>query len=218
MKTKYVVGFFLILGLGIFLWENTFPKQIDKDIPAVLSIADEPDRGTESSSEAMSYTSEPTMIHVKGGVYRRLFRTPKFKVEITVDAFPGMKDHEITYPYILFDKDAPSKDGPYMGVVGYKNSEPGAAPENKSKLVTVWFEEDFDNVHILASAGEWMEDKPGDFRRMFVTGKADNAEQAQEVLTRMREKFSLTIKGENRQNYATVPGPDLPLGEEKVEE
>lgn len=207
MKTSYVVGVFALIILGILVWENFFPEKIDKEIPAVLSIADKPDGSAASSSseeEEISYNSKPTTIHVKGEVYRRLFRNPHINVKITVDGFDWMEGEKAVSPYILFEK-----EGAYVGMLGYGNPESDIELERTTKLVPIWFEKDFSNIHISGSTEEWMGDKSEDSRSLYITGEAKDTQQMEAVLEDMRKRFGYDDNGPATQKYTEIPGPGL---------
>ncbi|GGO00434.1 hypothetical protein [Saccharibacillus kuerlensis] len=174
MKTTHVLTIALVFILGIFLWSYPFPKQIDKEIPAMMSI-------TENGSEE-AYTHTPTTIHVKGEIYQKLFRSPEFNVKITVDGFEWMDDYPAGVPTI-----GDSKEGIYVGAVWYNNFKSNIALEDQNKVAFVWFDKEFERMNMEASIEEWMDEEEGQGRTLYITGRADSAEQAEAIREGIRD-------------------------------
>ncbi|WP_037285247.1 hypothetical protein [Saccharibacillus sacchari] len=181
MKTPYALGLIILFFLAIFLWVYPFPKQIDKEIPAIVSIADTPYPYETSDSEelAITHTNKPTVIHVKGTVYRKLFRQPELKTQITVDGFNWMTDgrHSMTGPLV-----GERKDGINMGSIFYNHEQQYSSSPSfgHAKFATVFFDNDFEQFHLWTTTEEWMgEEEP---RLLKITGAAQNKEEAEQVL------------------------------------
>ncbi|MEJ8302856.1 hypothetical protein [Saccharibacillus sacchari] len=188
MKTPYALGLIFLLILAIFLWEFPFSKEIDKEIPAVMSIADTPYpyETSESGESEITYTNKPTVIHIKGKVSRKLFRKPELDVKITADGFGWMKDgrHSMSGPLV-----SERKDGINMGSITY-NYEPqysSTAWFEHTKFATVFFDNDFEQFYLWTSTEEWMgEAEP---RLLKITGPAQNKQEAEQVLGKIHEAY-----------------------------
>lgn len=189
IKTPYALGLIFLCVLAIFLWEFPFSEPIDKEIPAVVSIADTPYPYDTSDSEesAIAYTNKPTVIHVKGNVARKLFRKPEFDVQITIDGFNWMTDgrHSMEGPLI-----SERKDGLNMGSIlyNYEGRYSNADPFEHLKSAMIFFDNDFERIHLWTTTERWMGEEK--LRLLKITGPAQNKNEAEQVLRDMNKLYS----------------------------
>ncbi|NGZ77956.1 hypothetical protein [Saccharibacillus alkalitolerans] len=186
MKTTHVIAIFLVIVLGVFLWEYPFPKQIDKEIPAMLTV----EHVQDGKGAADGDSPRPTTIHVKGEVYRKLLREPEFNVKITVgeSEWTDGSRTSVSKPLISF-----RSGGIYMASLLYTDRQPSGVMGNETRSALIWFDEDFERMQF------WMQEpqteKAAAERNWFVTGEASDAEQAEHVLGRLRKAFESGKEG-----------------------
>lgn len=180
MKTHYALGLIFLFVLIIFLGVYPFSKEIDKEIPAILSTADE---------NAQTYTNKSTVIHVKGKTYRKVFRKPEFDVAVTVDGFNWMTDGSHSNSTILTSD---RKGNINMGVLQHDYSPKYSGTDwfDYTKTAVVWFDDDFEQVHISTSTREWKGEPEKESRALLITGSAKNEDEAREIQRKFSEKYS----------------------------
>ncbi|WP_172195672.1 hypothetical protein [Saccharibacillus qingshengii] len=195
MKTHYALGLILLFVLAFVLAEYPFTRQIDKAIPAVLSNADLPN------------SDKRTVIRVQGEVSRKLFRRPEFKVNVTVDGFDWMTDGRHSGEVLRTERNK----GINMGILQHTYSPKYAASNGFDwiKTATIWFDDDFGQVYIMASTASWMDDPVKEAGTLRMTGAADNPDEAWEIQRQIGEAYPGWFEVESDQVSAALPMPGL---------
>ncbi|SEU24379.1 hypothetical protein [Paenibacillus sp. NFR01] len=126
LKKVLIYLLLLVVAGSLFLAKYRFPLAIDKTFPAI-----EFRRGNPASAEK-------TVVHIKGKLYRPLFRNQQFNGNITVEKY----DYQ---PYRMFDITFYSDIRGGWGNLVYFNTEklPGGY-----QLGSIWKKGHFDSVKI----------------------------------------------------------------------
>lgn len=189
MKTKYALGLIFLFMLAIFLAEYPFSKKIDTQIPAVLSVADTPYpyESSDSGAAATTYTDTPTVIRVQGDVSKKVFRQPEFNVTVTVDGFGWMTDGRHFSRIIRSERIKGINMGTLQHTYDPKYSDSDWTKYIKTSLI--WFDDDFEQVHLSTSTREWMGEPEEEARALKITGKAADEAGALEVRRKLGEVY-----------------------------
>lgn len=189
MKTHYALGLIFLFALAIFLAEYPFSKSIDTQIPAILSVADTPYpyESSDSGAAATTYTDTPTVIRVQGEVSHKLFRQPEFNVTVTVDGFGWMTDGRHSSQIITSERIEDINMGTLQHA--YTPEYAGSDWTKYIKTSLIWFDDDFEQVHLSTSTLEWMGEPQQAARNLEVTGQAANEAQAKEVRRKLGETY-----------------------------
>lgn len=189
IKTPYAIGLMVLFFLAIFLWEFPFSKTIDKEIPAIISIADTPypyDRSEDSEESMTTYTNKPTLIHVQGKISRKLFRKPEFDTQITVDGFNWTTEgrYSMEGPVLSERKDGLNTGGV---IYDYETRYSSSDPFEYVKSAMIFFDDDFEQILLSSTTEIWMGEKEP--RELLIIGSAANDEEAEQVLRSVREIY-----------------------------
>jgi len=190
LKTIYALAIGAIIALAAFLWVYPFPEAVDREIPAVLTIRPLQEAGTVSR--------EPTVIRVKGEVYRKLFRQPEYNVTVSVDGLDWTERYAMSRLPV-----AAEGGGIRAAVAFYMNMKPnGAIAGDHTRTASFWFDDSFKHMHFWAQ--DQAEEGGPAIRDLFATGEAQDAKQADERLKEIRQAFESSKEGE----LTGVYGPD----------
>lgn len=189
IKTPYALGMIVLIFLAIFLWEFPFSKTIDKEIPAIVSIADTPypyDRSEDSEEAMTTYTNKPTVIHVQGKIHHKLFRKPEFDTQITVDGFNWTTEgrYSMRGPVLSERKDDLNTGGV---IYDYETRYSSSDPFDYTKSAMIFFDDDFGRILLSSTTQVWMGEKEA--RELLIVGTASSDAQAEQVLRSVREIY-----------------------------
>ncbi|WP_336788672.1 hypothetical protein [Paenibacillus sp. MMO-177] len=156
----------IAIGCMVYLNKISSTKVINLNKEAVSIVLNDPS------------SAKPTVIFIKGKIYRPLFKDHYFEGSIVIDGY-DFTQNPLNRMYLV-----EKKKGINKGMLGYHMKQ---KPYDTTNLGLIYYDNDFKNINIT-----W-KTTPEEFSSNLYIVTANSYDQAIEVQNQMREK----IKDEN---------------------